>query len=269
MRDIARLAPLLLLLTACTTGRARQPESVELTILTWNILHGASAEGELNLEAKGRYISEQAADLVFLQEIDENCERSGHVDQMTVLGRISAMDAAFGTFMPYQGGRYGLGTLSSLPVRETRSVRLPDGDEPRVALLREVEVLARPLLAVNLHLNWTKDDTFRYAQARALLAELETLDLPMIVAGDFNDTPDSRTMKAFFAAGFEPVEAPGPSWNARAPSVDIDHILVRGGRGLEVTPLAGEVLEERALSDHRPVHGRIRVRISDPGASHP
>jgi len=33
--------------------------------------------GELNLEAKGRYISEQAADLVFLQEIDEGCERSG------------------------------------------------------------------------------------------------------------------------------------------------------------------------------------------------
>lgn len=269
MRDIARLAPLLLLLTACTTGRARQPESVELTILTWNILHGASAEGELNLEAKGRYISEQDADVVFLQEVDEGCERSEGVDQIALLGRMTAMDAAFGSFMPYQGGRYGLGTLSSLPVRETRSVRLPDGDEPRVALLREVEVLARPLLAVNLHLNWTKDDTFRYAQARALLAELETLDLPMIVAGDFNDTPDSRTMKAFFAAGFEPVEAPGPSWNARAPSVDIDHILVRSGHGLRLAPLGGEVLEERALSDHRPVRGRIRVRISDPGASHP
>lgn len=151
-----------------------------------------------------------------------------------------------------------------MPVRETQSVRLPEGDEPRVALLSEVEVLGRPLLAVNLHLNWTKDDTFRYAQARALLAELETLDLPMIVAGDFNDTPESRTMQAFFAAGFEPVEAPGPSWNARTPSVDIDHILVRTGRGLELMPLGGEVLAERDLSDHRPVRGRIRVRTSAP-----
>ncbi len=108
-------------------------------------------------------------------------------------------------------------------------------------LLREVEVLGRPLLTVNVHFNWTQDDTFRYAQARALLAELETLDLPMIVAGDFNDTPDSRTMKAFFDAGFESVEAPGPSWNARAPSRDIDHILVRSGRGLQLEPLGGEV----------------------------
>ena len=86
----------------------------------------------------------------------------------------------------------------------------------------------------------------------------------MIVAGDFNDTPDSRTMQAFFAAGFETVEAPGPSWNARTPSVDIDHILVRTGRGLELMPLGGEVLEERDLSDHRPVRGRIRVRTSAP-----
>lgn len=264
MRDCFRLVPILLLVTACATGRARQPASVELTILTWNILHGANDVGELNLEAKGRYISEQAADLVFLQEIDENCERSGRVDQFAVLGRISAMDAAFGSFMPYQGGRYGLGTLSSLPVSATRSLRLPDGDEPRVALLREVQVLERPLLAVNLHFNWTQDDTFRYAQALALLAELETLDLPMIVAGDFNDTPDSRTMRAFFAAGFVPVETLGPSWNARAPSRDIDHILVRSGRGLKLEPLGGEVLEERSLSDHRPVRGRIRVRISAP-----
>jgi len=261
MRDLFRLAPILLLVTACATGRARQPASVELTVLTWNILHGANDKGQLNLEDKGAYLAEQGADLIFLQEVDEGCERSEGVDQIALLGRMTAMDAAFGSFMPYQGGRYGLGTLSSLPVRETRSVRLPDGDEPRVALVGKVEVLGRPLLVVNLHLNWTKDDTFRYVQAYALLAELETLDLPMIVAGDFNDTPESRTMKAFFAAGFEPVEAPGPSWNARAPSVDIDHILVRTGHGLRLAPLGGEVLEEDALSDHRPVRGRIRVQV--------
>ena len=252
-----------MLLSAGATGRASEPASVDLTLLTWNILHGASDEGELNLEAKGRYLSDQAADLVFLQEIDDHCERSGRVDQMAFLGRISGMDAAFGSFMPYQGGRYGLGTLSSLPVRATRSLRLPEGDEPRVALFSEVEVLGRSLLAVNVHLNWTQDDTSRYAQARALLAELETIDLPTIVAGDFNDVPTSRTMEAFFAAGFVQVEEPGPSWNARAPSVDIDHVLVRSGQGLRLESLGGEVLNERALSDHRPVRGRIRVLTTD------
>jgi endonuclease/exonuclease/phosphatase family metal-dependent hydrolase len=263
MRSILGIISTLALFTGCVTGRAGEPVSLNLTILTWNILHGASADGSLNLEAKGRYISDHASDLVFLQEIDENCERSNRVDQMAVLGRITGMDAAFGSFMPFQEGRYGLGTLSSLPVRATRSFRLPDGDEPRVALLREVEVLGRSVLAINVHFNWTQDDTSRFAQANALLAELDTIDLPMIVAGDFNDVPDSRTMLAFFEAGFEPVEEPGPSWNAIAPSIDIDHILVRSGPGLRLNPLGGKVLGERHLSDHRPVRGRIRVSVTD------
>jgi len=87
MTQISRLALMLLLLTACTSGRIRQPESVDLTVLTWNILHGTSAEGELNLEAKGAYLTDHGADLVFLQEVDENCERSGGVDQIALLGQ--------------------------------------------------------------------------------------------------------------------------------------------------------------------------------------
>lgn len=263
MRGLFRSGWLLILFLGCAALQTGMPSSVDLTVLTWNILHGASADGELNLEAKGSYISDQTADLVFLQEIDEGCQRSGNVDQMAVLEQISAMDAAFGSFMPFQGGHYGLGTLSALPVHATRSFRLPEGDEPRVALFREVEVLGRSLLTVNVHLNWTRDDTSRYAQARALLAELEAHDLAIIVAGDFNDVPESRTMRAFLEAGFVTVETPGPSWNAIAPSVDIDHILIRSGRGLRLEPLAGEVMDERVLSDHRPVRGLIRVHTDE------
>jgi endonuclease/exonuclease/phosphatase family metal-dependent hydrolase len=69
MKDIARFAPVFLLIAACATPLPPKPASVELTVLTWNILHGASDEGELNLEAKASYISEQGADLVHLQEI--------------------------------------------------------------------------------------------------------------------------------------------------------------------------------------------------------
>lgn len=264
MRKILAWVSMLIPLTGLAPGWATESESTDLSILTWNILHGASAEGELNLEAKGRYISDRSADLVFLQEIDERCERSDRVDQMGFLSEITGMNSAFGSFMPYQGGRYGLGSLTSLPVRSTRALRLPDGDEPRVALIYEVEVLGQPLLAVNVHFNWTQDDTSRFAQAAALLTELDSTDLPVIVGGDFNDDPDSRTVKAFFEAGFRQVESPGASWNALAPSVDIDHILVRSGKKLRLEPLGGKVLAESTLSDHRPVAARIRVYATDP-----
>jgi endonuclease/exonuclease/phosphatase family metal-dependent hydrolase len=257
---------LVVLLAACSSEGARGPASVELTLLSFNILHGADDSGELNLEAKGRFISGQGADLVFLQEVDENCERSGHVDQMEILGQLTGMDAEFGSFMSYQGGRYGMGTLSSLPVRATRALELPEGDEPRIALFSEVEVLGRSLLAINVHFNWTQDDSSRYAQASTLLAELGAIDLPIIVAGDFNDVPGSRTMQAFFDAGFETVENPEPTFDARTPSVDIDHVLARSGRGLRLEPLGGEVLDESTLSDHRPVRARVRVVADDASA---
>lgn len=250
--------PIFTLLLLLTSGCA----SAELRLLSWNILHGADDQGRLNLAQKGDFIARQSADLVFLQEIDRNCRRSGNEDQMGRLSGLTGMDPGFGSFMSYDGGQYGLGMLSALPVLSTRAVQLPNGDEPRVALAREVKVLGRPLLAVCVHFNWIEDDAARFAQAQALLQELGRSDLPCIVAGDFNDVPQSRTLQAFYAAGFHHLEMPGPSWNARAPSEDIDHILIRSGKGLELIARGGEVLAETELSDHRPVAGRILCRLT-------
>lgn len=254
----ALLATLVTTLLGFSAAGAEE-EQIDLVVLTWNILHGADDQGVLNLEAKGRFLVAQAADLVFLQEVDQNCERSGGVDQIAVLGRITGMEPAFGVFMPYQGGLYGLGTLSALPVLDSWALELPEGDEPRVALLQTVEVLGRPFLIVNIHFNWTRDDTSRFAQASALLEELEGIDLPMMVAGDFNDVPKSRTMRAFVEAGFRYVDPAAPSFSARDPRIDIDHLMIRGGSGLRLEALSGGVLEADRLSDHRPVKGLLRV----------
>ncbi len=250
-------AILAVLLAACVATPAPAPPA--LTLLTWNILHGVSPAGEPNLEAKGDYLARQDAELVFVQEVDERCRRSGSVDQMAVLGRRTGMQPAFASFMPYQGGRYGLGTLSALPVAATRALRLPPGREPRAALLQEVTYAGHRLLVVNVHFDWIEDDGARFAQARALLAELADEDRPTVVAGDFNDEPGSRTLEAFFAAGFVQVEPPGPSWNAETPTRDIDHILVRDGADVRLVPAGGEVLGQSGLSDHRPVRGRVRL----------
>jgi endonuclease/exonuclease/phosphatase family metal-dependent hydrolase len=250
----------LLAIAVSCAGRSAKPHSSELRLLSWNVLHCADESGRLNLEEKARYIQTQDPSLVFLQELDQGCARTQGVDQMAQLGAGSGLEARFAAFMPFQGGQYGLGMLSALPIESSRSIALPKGDEPRVALALEVAVLGARLLAVDVHFNWIGDDTARFAQAQALLAELAKSDLPCIVAGDFNDRPESRTLQAFYAAGFEHLESAGNSWNARAPSKDIDHILFRSGVGLELEPRGGEVVEETTLSDHRPVLGRLTLR---------
>ncbi len=252
------VAVTVLLACACASSKPAA-QSRELSVLSWNLLHGADEHGKLNLEAKGEYISRQGAELVFLQEIDQNCRRTNNVDQMAVLGGITGMDPQFAAFMDFQGGRYGLGMLSALPCRTSRVFLLPPGDEPRVALLREIELFEHTLLCIDVHFNWVVDDTARFAQAQALLGYLATDELPCVIAGDFNDRPASRTLEAFYAAGFKHVEPAGPSWDARAPSKDIDHILIRSGKGLELKASGGEILDGDFLSDHRAVRGKIRV----------
>ncbi len=250
--------------------RPAEPADAELTVLTWNLLHGANERGELDLEAQAGYILRQTPHFAFVQEIDDRCVRSGRVDQMAVLARLTGMGARFGAFMPFDGGRYGLGTLSALPLVADRTLELPPGGEPRVALLTEVELLGRTLLAVNVHFDWRVDDAARFAQASVLAAELAAVENAILLAGDFNDVPESRTLALFYAAGFEHVEPPGASWSASRPSVDIDHVLVRDGRDLALEPLGGEVLPESELSDHRPVLARVRARSRQDGVEgHP
>ncbi len=248
------------LLCACTAPGAG-PDSRELTVMSWNLLHGADEFGNLNLEAKGAYLARQCSDLVSLQEIDRKCARSGAVDQLSVLADLTGMEPQFGSFMAYDGGHYGMGSLSALPSLGSRALELPPGDEPRVALIREVRVLEHSMLFVNVHFNWIEDDRARFAQAQALLLALESQELPCIIAGDFNDRPGSRTLEAFYASGFVHVEPAGPTWNARAPSKDIDHVLIRSGPDLKVEALGGRILDGDLLSDHCALV--VRVRVSD------
>jgi len=259
MNAVIRALPLvplsaLVVLSSCVTSQ-------EVELLSWNILHGADASGELNLSEKRDYLGTSGADLVFLQEVDDGCKRSGGVDQMSFLAEGSDRTPGFGSFMSYQGGEYGMGMLSRLPVTRYRSLRLPDGNEPRVALILETRVFGEPVIAANVHFNWVRDDTARFAQAKALLDYLDTIDVATIVAGDFNDVPASRTLELFRVAGFTQVDRLEPSISSDKPRIDIDHVLIRSGGKLKLESLGGQVIDGQRLSDHRPVSARVRMRL--------
>ena len=106
----------------------------------------------------------------------------------------------------------------------------------------------------------------RAAQVRQLRAWIDQEELPVILSGDFNSTPD-QWFYGWLSRGLQAAGRLGgiaaPSWPAGRPLVRIDHVLV--SREWEVldgaVPAAG-------LSDHRPVIARLRWRRSsvDAGA---
>lgn len=223
-----------------------------LRILAYNIHHGAGNDEVLDLERIARLIRSLDPDLVALQEIDNRTERTGGVDQAAELGRLTGMGSAFGRFMDYQGGRYGMAVLSDLPVVNPTNHRLPEGPEPRSSLAVRVQLPdgAGELIFAGIHFYRTAGE--RMAQARRLLELLESEDVPVILAGDFNSTPDSEVM-AFIGETFAVPDkgADHLTFRSDRPDREIDFIVYRPAH--RFTVVESRVIDEPVASDHRPV----------------
>lgn len=231
---------------------AQDPQ--ELRVVSYNIRHGRGADNVVDLDRTATVLRALAPDIVGLQEVDDLVERSGRVPEAARLGESLGLQHAFGRFMDFQGGAYGLAILSRHPIVATQSVRLPDGNEPRVALSVDVRLPdERTLTVVNVHFDWVRDDRFRFAQATALTGHLDALTTPFVLLGDFNDVPGSRTLSLFTQRASI---APKPeharfTFPAHAPEREIDFIFYAPASAF--TTRGVWVIDERVASDHRPV----------------
>jgi endonuclease/exonuclease/phosphatase family metal-dependent hydrolase len=263
-RAARRLAPPLAMLVTLAAGgvaaasRTPRASAEALTVVSYNIRHGAGVDDRIDLPRTAAVLRALAPDLVALQEVDHRVQRSGGVPQADSLGALLGLRAAFGAFMPYQGGEYGLAILSRHPIVRATPVRLPDGNEPRVALVAEVALPAGDtVVAVNVHFDWVDNDTLRFAQASALTRVLDTLSRPWLILGDFNDEPGSRTL-ALFATRAREARKPAEgrfTFSSTAPSKEIDFVFAAPTRAW--APATARVVDERVASDHRPVVARV------------
>jgi endonuclease/exonuclease/phosphatase family metal-dependent hydrolase len=222
-----------------------------LRILTYNIHHAEGMDEVVDLARVAALIKALDPDLVALQEIDSVTTRTGAVDQAAELGRLTGLKHIFGSFMPYQGGAYGMALLSRWPIESSHNLRLPDGDEPRTALSATVASpqTGQRVRFVGIHFYRTEEE--RLAQATRLEAYLEPETIPTILAGDFNSTPASSVMSSlheswavvdkgedrFTFSSFDPVR-------------EIDFVLFRPQGRFEV--LDRWLVDEPVVSDHRP-----------------
>lgn len=250
------------LLVLCVGGGVAATHGADtITVATYNIRHGRGMDGQVDLARTAAAIAALGADVVALQEVDRNVERSGSVDQARELGERLRLAHAFGAFMPYQGGEYGMAILSRFPIRRVQPIKLPDGNEPRVALLVELELPSgRRVAVVSVHFDWVSDDGFRYQQVQALGTVLDTLSLPVILLGDFNDQPGSRTMNHWrerFASVAKPPQDRF-TFSSSLPEKEIDHILLGPASAWDAA--TGRVVSDSLTSDHRAFVARVLLR---------
>ncbi len=263
MKTTKSLSFLVLLIFAL--GACSKDQAARVKIMSYNIKHGVGNDDSLRLDRSLEVIRAQSPDLVALQEIDYFTERSDSVNQTSYLAESLKMTGSFGQFMPYQGGAYGMATLSAKPIKSTKHLRLPDGIyEPRVAIVQEIEIAEDlTILFANVHFDWVSGDEgeqSRTAQATELIEYINQFDLPVVVTGDFNCEPDSTTMKLFYQSGFEFVIKGEDNLSFQgANKVEIDHVIFRNTEKRHFRVVSIDLLDEPLVSDHRPLVAELEL----------
>lgn len=226
----------------------------QLRFASYNIKHGLGNDNRLDLARTAALLNNLRADVIGLQEVDNQCQRSDGVDQPEFFAKQLKMNSAFGSFMNFQGGQYGLAILSRFPIIEEHEIRLPDGNEPRVALACELETPGgHTFMAVNVHFDWVNDDGFRFAQAQKLAEFLSSIEMPYVLLGDFNDVLGSRTLNLLSQGAIEADKPQADSFTFSAidPRIEIDFVFASPENRWEVRHC--QLFEAQKTSDHRPV----------------
>jgi len=226
---ITLLVTVLLVAQAC---RAQDMSDNQITvkILSYNIYHGATTRGDYNLDVIARVIIDADPDLVALQEVDFNTNRSGHIDLATELGIRTKMASLFGRAMYFDDGEYGEGILSKYSFISTRNVPLPftPGNEPRTALEAVLVLSSGDTIAIiGTHFDHLNPETDRVAQAEKVNEEFGSGPYPAVLAGDLNAQPGStpiNILEEIWSASYDK-NHPEPTFPSDAPVKKIDYVM--------------------------------------------
>ncbi len=251
MKSLFLLLPGLWLLS-CFPAQA---EPTPLRVLSYNIHHGEGVDGKLDLPRIAKVIRSVDPDLVALQEVDQNVERSGGVDQPSELARLTGMNVAFGANISLQGGHYGNAVLSRFPIQRYKNHLLPnvDAGEQRGVLAVEIHPpkVDCPVLLLATHFDHRSNDEERIQSAMAVNALVKDDFRPALLAGDLNDVVGSETLNRLEAQWKRSNEVLLPTIPVGEPKRQIDFILYRPAPRWKV--METRVLDEAVASDHRAV----------------
>jgi len=222
-------------------------------VLSFNILHGATTKGDFDLDVIAKVIIDANPDFVALQEVDFKTNRSQKYDLVTELGWRTKLSPIFAKAMNYDGGEYGEGVLSKYTFLQTRNVALPyaPGSEPRAALEILTTIPSKDTIAfIGTHLDHTKDETNRIAQAKKINEVFASNQYPTILAGDLNAIPGStpiNILEEMWRSSYDKEEV-GFTFPSVNPDRKIDYVMFYPKNRWKI--LETVVIADSIASDH-------------------
>jgi endonuclease/exonuclease/phosphatase family metal-dependent hydrolase len=228
--------------------------------MSYNVHGCVGADRRRDLERVARVIAASEPDIVALQELDVERERSARVDQPQQLAERLGMQLSFSAARECDGGRYGNAVLSRFPLEPVRAASLPwrGRSEQRSVQWVTATGPSAALNVINTHLGL--DPRERTLHAAALVGKEWVHEArargPTVLCGDFNSWPRSQAYRTLTAELHDaallvgqPARATFPSlW----PALRIDHVLISPELTVRRCSVPRD-LRARLASDHLPL----------------
>lgn len=225
-----------------------------VTLMSYNIRNATTDDGKVDFADVVSVIKSNDADFVALQELDSITGRSAGKDVLRELALLSQYSPVYGPSIKYDGGKYGLGILSKQRPLSVRQIALPGREEARTLLLAEFD----DVVLACTHLSLTEEDRMRSLEL--IRAEAEGSRKPFLLAGDFNDVPDSRFMRVLKKDFSILSSEKKPTFPARSPRVCIDYIASYKNAGASLVLRDAKTLGRGKVSDHLPILVRFQLK---------
>ena len=223
--------------------------------MTYNIRNAKGMDGVCNFQRIANVISNEAPDVVAIQELDSMTTRSGQKFVLNEIAERTQMHASYAPAISFQGGKYGIGILSRKKPLDIHSYPLPGREEARMLMVAEFE----DYFFACTHLSLTEED--RLASLDIIKKSVGKSDKPYFLAGDLNDTPDSKFIKALQQDFQVLTNLKKPTFPAPEPKETIDYIAAWKHRTNNFANLSAQVHEEPLASDHRPLSVQLRTAM--------
>ena len=244
-----------------------------LCLATYNVgVFGKSGTNTTQMIAS--MMKELGVQVLSMNELDSCTLRHPEFQLKEFADAMGGWNYNFAPAMSYQGGKYGVGTVSDpgLEVTGKRNLTLPkgDGSEQRALAVTVFE----DFVFCSTHLDHRSADA-QLEQAKLISAWAELFygdsDKPVFLCGDMNAYPDSETIKLLKQDWtiLSPLEF---TYSAKNPKKCIDYIMLYNNAAhadgrVKVTD-AGIVSQFNSgdvtvASDHLPVYLKVKLSTSN------
>lgn len=219
-----------------------------MKVMTYNIRLGI----QQGVEAIARIISDQAPDIVAVQEVGNEWRMGPPGDTACeICETVGIEHHHYVTTIDEHGQRYGHALLSRWPIDNPRIFHFTQNiDEPRAALIADIRTDQGDLCVVSTHLSHRDAErSVHGTELVELVGDLIADEQHVLVMGDLNEEDDVdwvHALKDRMADAGDLVE--GKTYPNPDPSVRIDYLMAYGGQFH-----SAQILDERDASDHRPL----------------